>query len=327
MGRSYLFPGRNTSDLTPAEKQLETLYDRLDVPGRRIAPADFFKLPEYGQWLATNYGDLSNQIPPGSQIINQTPFKIEFKDAEGYTHTLTRAGAEAASSGAINRQTNRPAVLPNTAQQDFINSGLQRLQAALSNPVTLAQLPPEVQQQLDAISANERARNAQEQQTAQGDLLARLYGNNVQQSSIANEGAARFAQLAGLVNQQQQSDAAARQLGVQQYLTGLGQQQNQDLASLLANLSGQANQRDIANAGFDLNQQQLAENARQFNASDYLNQLGYSLQKRQLDQQGGLFNNILKGIGAAGTLASGIGTGLGAYNALFKPKPSLPYGY
>src|SRR5262252_8744051 len=119
MGRSYLFPGQNTEHLSPAQRQLEALYDQIDRPGNRITPDQFFKSNEYGQWLTSNYGDLQSQIPPGSQIINQTPFKIEYKDADGYTHTLTRQGADAATAGAVQTQSDRPAILPNKQQNDF----------------------------------------------------------------------------------------------------------------------------------------------------------------------------------------------------------------
>src|SRR5689334_17856175 len=150
MGRSYLFPGRNTDSLTPAEKQLERLYDQMDTPGNRITPQQFFSSPQYGQFLASTYGGLENQVPPGSQIINQTPFKIEFKDADGYTHTLTRQGADAAS-GQFQNQTDRPPILPNKQQNDILSQLYGHLQQSLG-PTQLAELSPEVAAQLKAIS-------------------------------------------------------------------------------------------------------------------------------------------------------------------------------
>jgi hypothetical protein len=313
MGRSYLFPGRDTKTLTPEQYELEKLYDRIDTEGHRITPDIFFKSPEYANWLNTRYGDLRSMVPPGSQIINSTPFKIEFKDADGYTHAVTRAGADAAS-GQFQNQTDRPPILPNKGQQDFIAQLQSRLQQSLG-PLGLAELPPEVQAQLQAISDAEKARIAQQGEDTRGKLVAQLYGNRVNQSSIANDAAARFAQQLGLVQQQQSSDAANRNLQVRQYLTGAGLQQNQDLASLLANLSGQQNQRDIAGAGLGLDQQRIDEAMRQFNKTYGLQQVGLELQKQGQDQANSPFNKFLKTLNAAAGLLQGGGTAYGAYKA------------
>ena len=311
MGRSYLWGGRDTKTLTPEQYELEKLYDRIDTPSHRINPEIFFKSPEYGQWLATRYGDLTTQVPPGAQIVNSTPFKIEYKDAEGYTHTITRAGAEAVS-GQLSKQTDRPNILPNKGQQDFISQLRTRLQQSI-DPTKLAELPPEVAAQLQAISDAENARITQQGNEAQGQLVSQLYGNRVNQSSIANEAAARFAQQLGLVRQQQASDAANRNLQLRQYLTSAGLQQNQDLASLLATLSGQENQRDIAGAGIGLDQQQLEESIRQFNKNYGLQQVGLELNKQALDQQNSPFNKFIKTLNAVAGLAQGAGTAYGAY--------------
>lgn len=305
MGRSYLFPGRDTKTLTPEQYELEKLYDKIDTEGHRITPDIFFKSPEYANWLNTRYGDLRSMVPPGSQIINSTPFKIEFKDADGYTHAVTRAGADAAS-GQFQNQTDRPPILPNKGQQDFIAQLQSRLQQSL-DPTKLAELPPEVAQQLEAISQAEKARISQQGEDERGKLVAQLYGNRVNQSSIANDAAARFAQMLGLVQQQQASDAAGRNLGVRQFLTSAGLQQNQDLASLLANLSGQQNQRDIAGAGLGLENDQLAETIRQFNKNYGLQATGLELQKQQIDQQNSPFNKFIKVLNAAAGIAGGAG--------------------
>jgi hypothetical protein len=313
MGRSYLFPGRDTKTLTPEQYELEKLYDRIDTEGHRITPDIFFKSPEYANWLNTRYGDLRSMVPPGSQIVNSTPFKIEFKDADGYTHAVTRAGADAAS-GQFQNQTDRPPILPNKGQQDFIAQLQSRLQQSL-DPTKLAELPPEVAAQLQAISDAEKGRIAQQGEDERGKLISQLYGNRVNQSSIANDAAARFAQMLGLVQQQQSSDAAARNLGVRQYLTNAGLQQNQDLSALLANLSGQQNQRDIAGAGLGLDQQRLDEMIREFNKSYGLQQVGLELNKQQLDQQNSPFNKFLKTLNASAGLLQGGGTAYGAYKA------------
>lgn len=311
MGRSYLYPGRDTKTLTPEEYQLEKLYDRIDTEGHRITPDIFFKSPEFARFLDTKYGDLRSMVPPGSQIINSTPFKLEYKDAEGFTHVLNRAGADA-TGGTISRQTDRPPILPQRGQQDFISQLQSRLQQSL-DPTKLAELPPEVAAQLQAISDAEKGRIAQQGEDERGKLIAQLYGNRVNQSSIANDAAARFAQMLGLVQQQQSSDAASRNLGVRQYLTNAGLQQNQDLASLLANLSGQQNQRDIAGAGLGLDQQRLDELMRQFNKNYGLQQTGLELQKQAQDQANSPFNKFLKTLSAVSGIAQGIGTGYAGF--------------
>ncbi len=306
MGRSYLFPGRDTKTFTPQERELERLYDQIDTRGHRITPDIFFKSPEYARFLDTKYGDLTSQVPPGSQIINSTPFKLEYKDAEGYTHTINRAGVEAIG-GTISRQTDRPPILPQRGQQDFITQLQSRLQQNLG-PLGLAELPPEALARLKAVSDAEQAHNQQTNEEQKGQLIAQLYGNRVNQSSIANQAAANFAQRYGLVQQQQQSDAANRELQLRQYLTSAGLQQNQDLGSLLANLSGQQNQRDIAGAGLGLDQQRQDELMRQFNKNFGLQQVGLELQKQQMDQANSPFNKFLKILSATSGLAQGAGT-------------------
>ena len=101
---------------------------------------------------------------------------------------------------------------------------------------------------------------------------------------------------------------------MRQYLTGAGLQQNQDLASLLANLSGQQNQRDIAGAGLGLYQQQLEESIRQFNKNYGLQQVGLELNKQQLDQQNSPFNKFIKTLSAISGIAQGAGTAYAGFN-------------
>src|SRR5262245_61796821 len=100
MGRSYLY-GRDTKTLTAQEYALEKLYDSVDREGYRLTPTQFFKSPEFASWLDQNYGTLADQVPPGSQIINQTPLKLEYRDSDGYTHTLTRNATGGASLGSV----------------------------------------------------------------------------------------------------------------------------------------------------------------------------------------------------------------------------------
>ena len=312
-GKSYLYPGRNKKDLSPEEKQLESLYDQVDTPSHRITPQQFFQSPEYAQWVDTRYGALADKVPPGSQIIQQTPLKITFRDADGYEHTLTR---KPGTSGGVDETTTRPAILPNKPQDDFVSMLRQRLQQTYGATPTLAQLDPQTLAQLQAIDTAEKSQLQQQADTERGKLIAGLYGNNVNQSSIANQSAANFAQALGQLQQQQAAGSANRQLNVQQYLTGLGTQQNQDIASLLASLSGQGNQRDIASAGIDLSKLQLGENARQFDLSNYLAGLNQQLQRDEFNASQSPLNQISKLLGIAQQGAGLVSGGLSAYRAL-----------
>ena len=312
MGRSYLY-GRDTKTLTAQEYALEKLYDQIDRPGYRITPQEFFKSPEFAQYLDQNFGSLADQVPPGSQIVNQTPFKLEYRDAEGYTHTLTRKETGGPNLGNVTRQTDRPSILPQSqTQQSTLDMLRQRVQQGYTQPAQFAALPPEVQAQLDAISAAERGDIARQAADARGQLVAQLYGNKVNQSSIADDQSARFLEALGRVQQQQAAGAAQRTLGLQQFLANLNQQQNEGAANLYANLSGQGTQRDIAGAGLDLDKLRLNEASRQFNASNYLDTLRTQLAQQEVDQANSPFNKFLRGLSAAGALTGGIGTLYGA---------------
>lgn len=383
MARSFLFPGQDTEHLSPYQRQLEALYDQVDRPGHRIAPADFFKSPEYSQFVTSQYGEIP--VPPGSQVIEQSAFKVTYKDPQGYTHTLTRNAAGGQEGGQVTEQSDRPAILPAEGQSDIIRTlgggmgdlARQQLQNALAqargeNP---AALNPGIQQYIDQISQLSqrlqgptqlldldpatKAAFAAQSQAEQGKLrqqfqqqsaeqLANLYGNRVNQSSIATNALGELLQRQGLVTQQQQSDAALRELQARISLTdeerqrlnsalgGLGQAAGSKLAAfgasqgasqaqtdalnrLLAELSGQSTTRDIASAGLGLDAQKLAELIRNNNQQYTLGRLGAQTQQEQLDRQGGWLNNFLKITQGIGNLAGGVGGGIGAYRAITNP--------
>ena len=309
MGRSYLYPGRDTKNLTPAEKQLETLYDKIDRPGYRITPQQFFQTPEASGLLDQLYGGLEDRIPPGSQIVSQTPGKVTYRDAEGFEHNIIRK-----PDGQFAETTNRPSIVPTEAskqQQQFQGQLQGHLQKGF-DPAMLAELDPETAAALKAISDAESGTLDQQLKDVQGQLIAQLYGNRVNQSSIANEAGARFAEGAGRVRQQQQSDAAQRMLGLRQFITQLGQQGLDRSAGLYGQLAGLGTQRDIAGAGLDLDRQRLAEASRQFGATNYQDQLRTALEQRRLDEENSGFNKFLKTLHAVGALAGGGGTGYAA---------------
>jgi hypothetical protein len=314
LGRSYLFPGQDVEHLSPYQRQLERLYDQIDRPGNRITPQQFFKSPEFGQFVTQTFGGIP--VPPGANLISQTPFEVVYRDAEGYEHKLTRDVSGGKEGGQVTEQTSRPAVLPNQQQQTAVNTLQNSVIQGLTSAPTLQQLPPDVAAQLQAISDAEVARNQQAGQQTQSQILAQLFGNRVNQSSIATGAGAQFAQQQGLVNQQQQSDAAGRNLAIRQLLTQLGQQNAQVGAGLLGELSGQQNTRDIANAGFGLDAKKLEETIRQFNASNTLEGLKVQNQQEQLDAANSPFSKFIQTLNAAAGLAGGVGTGISAYGAL-----------
>lgn len=310
--RSYLFPGQDVEHLNPQQRMLEKLYDQIDRPGNRLTPSQFFASPEAAQLLDQLFGSIADRVPPGSQIINQTPGKVVYRDADGYEHNVVRK-----PDGTFSTTTNRPAVLPNQQQQNLTRQFGQQIQQAYSQPVAFANLPPELRTQLQAISAARQAQIDQQIGDQQGQLLARLFGQGVQRSSIATNAGARFAEAAGRLQQQESSDAATREIGLRQYLTEANQGQNRDLANLYGALAGLQNQRDIAGAGLDLDMQKLQEASRQFDLSHYLDSLRTQTEQEKLDAANSGFNKFLSALGAGGQLASGIGSGLAAYKALF----------
>ena len=225
--RSYLYPGKNKNQLTPQERQLEQLYDHIDRPGNRITPQQFWQTPEAAQLLDQMYGALTDRIPPGSQIVSQTPGKVTYRDPEGYEHNIIRK-----PDGQFTETTSRPSILPNQRQDSMLDFLQQRVQQGLTGPAGFANIPPEVQAQLDAISAAERGDIQKQATDLRGQLVAQLYGNRVNQSSIANDQSARFVEALGRVQQQQAAGAAQRTIGLRQFLTTLAQQQNEHAGNL-----------------------------------------------------------------------------------------------
>jgi hypothetical protein len=311
--RSYLYPGKNKSQLTPEEQQLEKLYDDLDRPGHRVSPQEFFKTPEYARFLDTQYGDITQNVPPGSKIISQNSFKVEYEDPDGYRHVLTR---KPNSQGRVEENTNRPAIPVNKGQQDFAQQLQGLLQQGIGQPATLAQLDPQTAAALQAISTNEQSTNDQQLQDLQQQLIARLYGNNVNKSSIANEAAGRFAEGAGRVRQAQQSDAANREIAVRNLLTTLGQQNRELQAGLYSNITGQQNQSAIAGAGLDLEKLKLGESGRQFDANNKINELLAQLEQEKFKQSNSPLNQISRLLGVGQQAAGLAGGGISAYRAL-----------
>ena len=314
-------------------------------------------------------------IEPGSQILFQDAGRVEWIDPQGYRHSATRSlnGVDP-GVGQWRDNTDRPAVLPpsqgtqqlqgtltrgtqSLAEQQLANllaqargervaafdpgisadlDAIRALAGQLQGGPQLFAPDAETQGMLDAITARDRAFLEQQFGQQQGDLIARLYGNGINRSSIANAAAGQLLQQQGLVTAQGQADAAQRELAVRQYLgnlqqeqrqlalqgllgaasgqlegfkasTAAGQDQNNALMQLLNSLIGQQTQRDIANAGINVDYARLAEEARQANQRF---ELGQQEQDRLLAQtrKSGL-SQVLGGLSAIASIAGAPFTG------------------
>lgn len=314
------------SNLSPFQQALQSVVgtgkgaDRLLTPDilGRVADQTFGPFP----------------IPPGSQIIFQGPDRAEWIDAEGFRHVATRSlDGRDPNAGQIREQTDRPPIMPAAAgQRDLLSQltggqgvtadfqAIRDLTARLQQPATLAQLDPETQAALQAITSNTLGQLKQQFERDQANQLAALFGNRIQSSSIATNALGQLLQNQGLVTSQALSDAATRELGTRQFVTDT---QRANLGSalqgllggaglqsdLLTNLSGQQTQRDIATGGLNLDFARLGESRRQAD-------LGFELEQQEADRKlaesRALLPKILATIQTLGQAASGIGTGIGA---------------
>lgn len=318
-------------------------------------------------------------IPPGSQIIYQDGGRAEWIDPQGYKHSAQRSlDGRDPNAGKLIDNTDRPKILPDQATQG-LQSQLSGSVAGLSaeqfknlealargeNPAGLDPgtgkrlgeidaltarlqamqglqgLDPETQALLDQISGAEQAKLKQQFDDQSSSLIAQLYGNRTNQSSIAGQNAAQLTQSQGLVTQQQLADAAMRKLSTQQYLTeaeranlqlalsgmmGANDQQLQGFQAqqaaaqnqanawieLLNSLTGQQTSRDIAEGNLGLGYGQLAEGGRQANMDFEIKQQDADLRKKQAEST---WNKINQGLGTVASLAGAVTGGLGAYQA------------
>lgn len=276
-------------------------------------------------------------IPPGSQIVFQGPDRAEWIDPEGFRHSATRSldGRDPAA-GQIREQTNRPPVLPaSQGQQNLVNQltgpgGIQtdieavrQLAARLQEPAVLAQLDPETQAALQAITQNTLTQLNEQFKRQQAEQVAALFGNRIQSSSIATNAVGQLLENQGRVTSQALSDAAGRELGARQFITDT---QRANLATalqgllggseiqsgLIQNLTGQQTQRDIAGGNLNLGFADLAERARTSNL-DF--QLGQQEADRKLAESRALLPKILATINTLGQAAQGVGTAIGGFKA------------
>lgn len=107
---------------------------------------------------------------------------------------------------------------------------------------------------LNAIRASAQADSDKLFQDQQGALIAQLYGRGINASTTANAAAADFTTAQQRANLAINADAASRQLGLQQYLTG---QYNQNLGTA-GGLLGQQGQLALGQGQLALDQGKLA---------------------------------------------------------------------
>jgi len=276
-------------------------------------------------------------IPPGAQIIFQGPDRAEWIDAEGYRHSATRSlDGRDPNAGKIQDNTNRPPILPaGQGQQNLLSQltgagGIQsdieavrNLAARLQEPAVLAQLDPQTKAALDQMTQNTLMQLTEQFKRDQGANLAQLFGNRVQQSSIATNALGQLLENQGRVTSDALSQAAGRELGARQFVTDTqranlatalqGLLGGADLQSgLIQNLTGQQTQRDIAGGNLNLGFADLAQRARQ-GALDF--ELGQQEADRRLAESRSLLPKILGTIQTLGQTAQGVGTAIGGFKA------------
>ncbi len=276
-------------------------------------------------------------IPPGSQIIFQGPDRAEWIDAEGYRHSATRSlDGRDPNAGQIRDQTDRPPILPaGQGQQGLLSQltgagGIQsdieavrNLAARLQEPAVLAQLDPQTKAALDQITQNTLTQLTQQFQQDQARQLASLFGNRVQQSSIATGAVGQLLENQGRVTSQALAEGAGRELGARQFVTDTqranlatalqGLLGGADLQSgLIQNLTGQQTQRDIAGGNLNLGFADLAQRQR---ATGLDFELGQQEADRKLAESRALLPKILATIQTLGQTAQGIGTGIAGFKA------------
>ena len=251
-------------------------------------------------------------LPEGAQVIGESLNELQYRDAQGFVHTLRRDGdATSPTFGQIQTATDRPAVLPLTAQIPGLDPALQAaintVRGSLSDVNRLAPLAAEDESSLNTISQAERDLITQESTKAQGNLIAGLYGRGLNESSLANDAAAAFSQALGIALGQQASGAAQRKLGLQQFLTQLGLSEAGLASDFIGNITGQETQRAGTSAQIGLGREQLTQQGQEAARNFML-----EWEKFQASQNKSKLPGILSGIASLATAIPGVGPFIGA---------------
>lgn len=290
------------SNLSPWQQYLSRKFPGKNV---RISPQQF------EQAANEFFGPIP--VPPGSQLISQSAGEARYIDSEGFEHVLRRSlDGRDPNAGQVQDNTNRPDVLglqqdPGTAQAF---QQIMQLNQRLAGPAQIAQLDPETLAAFEAQNVAERSQLDRQLSEQEAQLIARLFGNRVQQSSIATGAGAQFAEGAGRVRQQQTADQALRALQARLALTDEERQRQALALSGLTNVLGQGTQRQIAGAQIGLGNRELAERARGTNLQF---ELGQQEADRALAESRSLLQKFLVGSQIAANLAGAASTGVKAY--------------
>lgn len=201
-----------------------------------------------------------SSLPEGATVIGESLNELQYRDAQGFVHTLRRDGdATSPTFGQIQTSTDRPAVLPLTQQIPGLDPALQSAINAVRGTLSGGGLLPLSlgdEESLSAISQAERDLITQESTKAQGNLISSLYARGLNESSLANDASAAFAQALGIALGEQASRAAQRKLGLQQFLTQLITGSGLDL---IGQITGQETTRAGTSAQIGLGREQLTQ--------------------------------------------------------------------
>lgn len=320
--------------LNPFQQKISDLARSLGLRG--AAETNVYNTPQFQDLVNQHFGLIP--LPAGiteDMVTSRSGSALSFTDPEGFIHNLVRNlnGVDPRLGQVTEASTNRPAVLPTPApQQNALNELLPQLVNLFKNPVGLQSLDPNTLALLDQMKQAEDQALQQQFDRELGTLVAQLTGQGVGSSSIASDFLSRAKQGQGLVRSQAQGQQAQRQLGVQQFLTGATQQQNQDLQSFLQDLIGQGTQRDISGAQIGVQREGINKQNEQFFAGLQEQIRQFNEQLRMQERQN-LLNNIFKGVAVAAapftgglSLFSGLG-GSGGFNFGKAGKPPSDLGY
>lgn len=313
--------------LNPFQLEIEKLAKSMGLKG--AAQQQVYGTPQYQDLVNRFYGAIP--LPAGvteSMVTGRTPGQVSYSDPEGYIHNLIRnlSGTDPRLGQVSESSTNRPAVLPSSkGEQTAINTLLPNLVNLFNSPVGLSQLDPQTLELLNQMKAAEDAALQQQFDREIGTVIAQLTGQGIGSSSMAGDILGQAKQSQGLVKSQAQGQQAQRQLGVQEFLTQGQQTRDQGMQDFVLNLLNQALNRDVSGAQIGVQQQQVTNQNDQFFRSLQETMRQFDEQKRMQERQN-LFNNIMRGVAAAGSAVAGIGSG--GFSSIFSggklPTSSLP---
>lgn len=274
-------------------KQVKQLEKITGIRGQGV-----YATPQYQDLVRRVFGDI--QVPPGSQIISQTPSVVYYKDQFGNTYKSSRnLNASLGDFGTISTQLDQGASQSSLGELDMAKNVLPTIQDLLKQylgtnefdtgissildrvksisdrleaPQTLGNIDPSVQSLLDQQKQAVLDRLNQQYTDQQAQLTSNLFGQGINRSSIAADQAGRLLGQQGLSTSAAMGEAAQRELAVRQFLAQL-EQQNLALSAQNLLQGGQLSIQDFAAL-------QEAQGQRVNSGLDYLKSiLGNQLQR------------------------------------------------